>query len=167
MFETFKKTYIDQNEEHDTLQLMRGFGILLVVLQHSVVLYFSSGFSSLFLTVCVFIDVHVFMFVSGYLFQKYSDRYLRMGIRRFALKKFRSLIVPYLFWAGILFVGVFILYKLSDIYGIHIAQSLGFQRLSPAQMLVGLLTYRYYHMQLYWFLFALFWAHHSHHSLLH
>ena len=158
MFKIKQRSYIDQNNEHDILQLMRAFGILMVVVQHSVVLYFNTGFSNTLITVCVFIDVHVFMFVSGYLFQKYSGRYLEMGFRRFTAKKFKSLMVPYLFWAGILFAATYILYLLSDLYGFHAAEASGFQRLSVTQIMVGLLTYRYFHMQLYWFLFALFWV---------
>ena len=66
-----KSSYImSPTEERDMLQLMRGFAILLVVLQHSVVLFFNSNASMIFISICVFIDVHIFMFVSGYLFQK-------------------------------------------------------------------------------------------------
>ena len=158
MIKIKQRSYADQNNEHDILQLMRAFGILMVVIQHAVVLYFSTSFSDILITICVFVDVHVFMFVSGYLFQKKRDQYIEMGIKKFALKKFRSLMVPYLFWAGILFLGTYILYGLSDRFGIHAAEALGFQRLSVGQIIVGLLTYRYFHIQLYWFLFALFWV---------
>ena len=64
---------MNSTDEHDMLQLMRGFAILLVALQHSIVLYYDSYASMVLISVCVFIDVHIFMFVSGYLFQKKSD----------------------------------------------------------------------------------------------
>ena len=118
MIKIKQRSYADQNNEHDILQLMRAFGILMVVIQHAVVLYFSTSFSDILITICVFVDVHVFMFVSGYLFQKKRDQYIEMGIKKFALKKFRSLMVPYLFWAGILFLGTYILYGLSDRFGV-------------------------------------------------
>ena len=76
MIKIKQRSYADQNNEHDILQLMRAFGILMVVIQHAVVLYFSTSFSDILITICVFVDVHVFMFVSGYLFQKKRDQYI-------------------------------------------------------------------------------------------
>ena len=145
-------------EERDMLQLMRGFAILLVVLQHSVVLFLNSNASMIFISICVFIDVHIFMFVSGYLFQKKSDAYYQMGIRRFTLKKFKSLGVPYLFWESVLFFGAFILYRLPFSGGASLMEAIDFQKLSLPQIFIGLLTFRYSYVQLYWFLFALFWV---------
>lgn len=154
-----RQTYcMNATEEHDILQLLRGFAILLVVIQHSVVLYFSSNATMIFISICVFIDVHIFMFVSGYLFQKKREEYYQMGIKRFAAKKFQSLGVPYLFWESILFFGAFILYRLPFSGGVSLMNSLGFRKLSLPQILVGLLTFRYSYIQLYWFLFALFWV---------
>lgn len=158
MSETKQSYCMNATEEHDILQLMRGFAILLVAIQHSVVLYFNSNASMVFIAVCVFIDVHIFMFVSGYLFQKKCDEYQKKGIKRFATKKFKSLGVPYLFWESVFFFGAYILYRLPFSGGISLMNALGFQKLSLPQIFVGLLTFRYSYVQLYWFLFALFWV---------
>ena len=50
-------------EERDMLQLMRGFAILLVVFQHSIILYYNTYASMMFVSICVFIDVHIFLFL--------------------------------------------------------------------------------------------------------
>lgn len=158
MSETKQSYLMNSSDEHDILQLLRGFAILLVVIQHAVVLYFNSDASMIFISICVFIDVHVFMFVSGYLFEKKRDEYYKMGIKRFAAKKFRSLMIPYLFWESILYFGAFILYRIPSSAGSSLMNSLGFRKLSLTQIIVGLLTFRYSYIQLYWFLFALFWV---------
>lgn len=158
MFGANPRSYTDQANEHDILQLMRGFGILLVVLQHAFILYLDSDAALTFVNICVFIDVHVFMFVSGYLFQKNSEKYREMGMLQFTKKKFNSLMVPYLFWESVLYFGTFFLYLLSDWYGVNVVDELGFQRLSLSDIFVSFLTYRYSYIELYWFLFALFWV---------
>ena len=158
MSETKHSYCMNSTDEHDMLQLMRGFAILLVALQHSIVLYYDSYASMVLISVCVFIDVHIFMFVSGYLFQKKSDEYSKIGIKRFAAKKFQSLGVPYLFWECLFYFGAFILYRLPFSAPASLMNGLGFRKLSLPQILVGLLTFRYSYIQMYWFLFALFWV---------
>ena len=145
-------------EERDMLQLMRGFAILLVVFQHSIILYYNTYASMMFVSICVFIDVHILLSLSGYLFQKKIEQYHEMGIKSFALKKFKSLGIPYLFWESVLFFGAFILYRLPFSGGASLMEAIGFQKLSLPQIFVGLLTFRYSYVQLYWFLFALFWG---------
>ena len=158
MSETSQGYRTNTSDEHDILQLLRGFAILLVVFQHSAILYFDSDFCMRLISFCVFIDVHIFMFVSGYLFQKKREKYQAIGMKRFAAKKFRSLGVPYLFWESLFYFGAFLLYKLPVSGGISLMNTLGFGKLSLSQIFVGLLTFRYSYIQLYWFLYALFWV---------
>ena len=158
MSETSQGYRTNTSDEHDILQLLRGFAILLVFFQHSAILYFDSDFCMRLISFCVFIDVHIFMFVSGYLFQKKREKYQVIGMKRFAAKKFRSLGVPYLFWESLFYFGAFLLYKLPVSGGISLMNTLGFGKLSLSQIFVGLLTFRYSYIQLYWFLYALFWV---------
>ncbi len=158
MSDTNRGCCLNAAEEHDMLQFMRGFAILLVVFQHSAILYFDADFCMRLISFCVFIDVHIFMFVSGYLFEKKRADYQKIGMKRFAAKKFSSLGVPYLFWECVFYFGAFILYRLPFSAGASLMNTLGFSKLSLSQIFVGLLTFRYSYIQLYWFLFALFWV---------
>ena len=140
------------------IQYMRAIAIILVVLQHAIVVNTDNNVAYVIASVCYSIDVKVFMFISGYLFENNYDKYRQHGNKKFIIRKFENLMIPYLFWECVLYFGAWVIYNgpnvLSRFSGV--VEGLGFSRLSLSQIFVSLLTFQDSYIELYWFIYALF-----------
>ncbi|MCD7785694.1 MAG: acyltransferase [Oscillospiraceae bacterium] len=147
-----------KERKNTTIQNMRAIAIILVVFQHAIVALISEPIAMTIAAVCVGIDVKVFMFISGYLFQQNIKRYKDVGTKKFIKDKAVALLLPYLFWECLLYFGVWVIYngpaflnKLTPVI-----QKFGFTQLTIPQIIVSLITFNNSYLELYWFLYALF-----------
>lgn len=142
----------------DTIQYMRAIAIILVVLQHAVIAMISGRTAVLISSICFSIDVNVFMFISGYLYESSIDKYNRLGKASFLKGKAASLMIPYLFWEVLLYAGAWFIYNGPE--GINklspILERIGFSKLSIPEIVVSLITFNDSYVELYWFLYVLF-----------
>ena len=142
------------------IQIMRGLAVLLVVFQHALIAVFGTGGGKipLITSICFSIDVNVFMFISGYLFEENLDRYQKEGGKIFVKSKAASLLVPYFFWECLLYIPTWIVYhgpaSLSRL-GVKL-NNLGFVKLSIWEILKSLVTFNNSYVELYWFIYVLF-----------
>ena len=139
-----------------TIQYMRAIAILMVVFQHAIVAVNSSEKSQSIAAVLYSVDVYVFFAISGYLFQTNKQKYQKKGFFRFAKDKGKSLLVPYLVWGGGLFAVVYMLYSLNIPRISATLMAIDFERMSVIEIMNALLTYDKYYVQLYWFIYVLF-----------
>lgn len=139
-----------------TIQYMRAIAILVVVFQHAIVAVNSSEKSQSIAAVLYSVDVYVFFAISGYLFQTNKQKYQKKGFFRFAKDKGKSLLVPYLVWGGGLFAVVYMLYSLNIPRISATLMAIDFERMSVIEIMNALLTYDKYYVQLYWFIYVLF-----------
>lgn len=145
-------------QKKQNIQIMRGLAILMVLFQHALVAVFGVGGYSVIISVCFNIDVNVFMFISGYLFESNLNRYLIKGGWEFVKSKASCLFVPYVFWECLLYIPVWIVYNgpacLSRLE--EKLYALGFFELSIREILISLITFNNSYIELYWFIYVLF-----------
>ena len=140
------------NIERNQIQILRGIAIILVVIHHAfnnlpgvnggVVLTISQS------------DVAIFFMISGYLFEKQYDKYSR-DKTSFVRRKAKQLLIPYLFWSLILYIGAGIIHlfggKLSSLLSNY-----GFGKVSVLEIILNVLTFRSYYVEYLWFIYVLF-----------
>ena len=157
-FGHWEEKVVKERKINTTIQNMRAIAIILVVFQHAIVALISEPIAMTIASVCVGIDVKVFMFISGYLFQQNIKRYRDDGIGKFTKDKAVALLVPYLFWECLLYFGAWFIYNgpsfLSNL--VPVIEKFGFAKLSIPQIIVSLFTFNNSYLELYWFLYALF-----------
>ena len=90
-------------KSNDTIQIMRAVAILFVLIHHSLSNLPEFPFRTVLLKI-VYSDVPIFFIISGFLFEKNIDKYAANKLR-FIGYKAKQLILPYLFWTLILYIG--------------------------------------------------------------
>ena len=139
--------------EKQNIQILRAFGILLVCLHHAMVNLPSSQVLDIFIAIVARIDVVVFFAISGYLFQKNINKYLR-DRKGFIRNKIKQLVLPYLFWTLILYVGVKFANYIQACAPLFL--KLGFEPKTWGGVFFSTITYEGYYVQHLWFLYVLF-----------
>lgn len=144
---------IDVYTKKTSIQIMRAIGILMVCLHHAIVNLPFSQIINYLVAILSRIDVVVFFVISGFLFQKGIEKYSN-DPRRFVINKTKQLVVPYLFWTLILYVGVKIISCFSQISKLLLM--LGYEPKTWFQIAFSTLTYENYYVQHLWFVYTLF-----------
>ena len=145
---------LNANErESEIITVLKSLAIILVVLQHSLS-FVDIPIFSIISKICYAIDVNVFFFISGYLFECKKDNYLHTGIKTFLSKKTTQLVVPYLFYSSILYFIVCIGNSIEQIKTMF--ESIGFSSYSLWDFIINTITYRSYYVEMYWFIYVLF-----------
>lgn len=140
-------------QESETITILKSLAIILVVLQHSLNFVDISAFS-IVSKICYAIDVNVFFFISGYLFECKKNNYIHNGIKVFLSKKATQLIVPYLFYSSILYFIIYIGNSIEQIKPLF--ESIGFSVYPLWDFIINTITYKNYYVEMYWFIYVLF-----------
>ena len=74
-------------KNRNTIQIMRGIAIIMVVLHHSLSLIETSRISDVTVHFVDMMHVNIFFVISGYLFQKSAAKYRKLGFKNFLVKK--------------------------------------------------------------------------------
>lgn len=143
----FEKRYYNE-----TIQIMRGMAIIMVVLQHSISRVAESELEYKIMYFFNHIDVAVFFVIAGYLFEIKKRKYYQENMYSYFKEKMKSLLVPYFFWSlilaiGIKLVGIF----LPDLQGIMDKQSWTWK-----EIFFNTILFRDYYIQHLWFIYILF-----------
>lgn len=134
------------------IQICRAFGILLVVLHHTIN---NTQISGGWLLEFAHADVVFFFFISGYLYERNREKYCSDS-RGFLRKKAKQLIVPYLFWTLILYFVVSVVHMVfGNVVG-NTLNSLGFPRLSIKDIVLNTVFFKDYYVQHLWYIYVLF-----------
>ena len=138
--------------ERKTIQILRAFAIVLVVVHHTFN-NLPAVNGGLMLSISQS-DVAIFFMISGYLFEKQFDKYSR-DKTSFIRKKAKQLLIPYLFWSLILYIGAGIIHLFGGRLS-GILTNLGFERLSVLEIAINVLTYHSFYVEYLWFVYVLF-----------
>lgn len=135
------------------ITLMRSVAIILVVLQHALK-YSANQTMFSFAKVCYAIDVNVFFFISGYLFEGKKNSYIGKNAPGFIIKKTRELLIPYFSWNLLIYFGVYFAYITPGMK--RILEKSGLERFTVQEIFVNIFTFDKYYLELYWFIYLLF-----------
>ena len=140
-------------KKSNTIQLMRGIAIIIVLLHHSISLISGGDGTVLNHLDSLIICFHMptFFIISGYLYEKGLVRG-KATFSSFVIGKAKRLLVPYAFWTVFLWGGVQIGNRIASSFMIDI----GFPPMSIMKLLLNLLTYEVYYVELLWFVYVLF-----------
>ena len=142
-----------ENMRLKQIQIMRGLAILMVVIHHTLNNLPTSGGG--YLLTLVNSDVTIFFVISGYLFEKKFDKY-KSDKFIFIKKKVSQLLVPYLFWSLILYIGAWVLHSFSGGKFSEILNGIGFVKLTGFQIAYRLITFQNSYVEYLWFIYILF-----------
>lgn len=138
---------------NSTITVMRGIAIFLVVLQHALT-YSDIAWLRYVSLICYYIDVNVFFFISGYLYERNNVRYKALGRKAFIKRKAKELLLPYISWSLVLYVGVAVAYTIPQLSSL--LSMLKFEKYTPLQIIINIVTFQNFYIELYWFVYALF-----------
>ena len=142
-----------EKKKDPIITLMRSVAIILVVLQHALK-YSTNQTMFSFAKVCYAIDVNVFFFISGYLFEGKKSNYMGKNVPRFIIKKTKELLIPYFSWSFLIYFGVYFAYIIPGME--RILEKIGFERFTVQEIFVNIFTFNKYYIELYWFIYLLF-----------
>lgn len=148
-----QKENISAVYESRIITILKSLAIILVVSQHAMA-FINTTFSSVLSKVFYAIDVNVFFFISGYLFECKKSKYLNAGLKKFVLKKAVQLVVPYLFYSSALYFIICIGNSIERLKPVF--ESIGFSTISFMHFIINTITYRNYYVEMYWFIYVLF-----------
>lgn len=140
-------------KKNNSIQLMRGIAIIAVLMHHSISRISVGEGTALDDLDSILISFHMptFFIIAGYLY----ERGLVKGRKPFGVfisEKAKRLLVPYVFWTVILWLGVQIGNKAAGTFMV----SIGFPPMSIKNLILNLLTYEVYYVELLWFVYVLF-----------
>ena len=141
--------------KNQQIQIMRGLAITIVLIRHAIAQVNTDVVLDAVEDIIICFHMPVFFMIAGFLFQRGLSKYLQKGKGQFIIGKAKHLMLPYLFWTLLLWMGVQIacmtnssvLEKMTDI---------GFAPMSMGNLIYGLLTYQVYYTEHLWFLYVLF-----------
>lgn len=147
---------IEQKDERNLIQILRGIAILLVVYHH--VVYAAPMPEYMISSILILVSkVHIAIFfvISGWLFQKKRDKYSQLGFKKFALNKFSQLMIPYFLFTLMFNIAVWTASKIDSLKGIvyRIADS---EAKSLFSSVIDILFYYKPYFRSLWFLYSLF-----------
>lgn len=142
-------------EKSDVIQIMRGIAIVLVLFRHAIAQVNADVVLDAIEEIIICFHMPVFFVIAGFLFQKGLTKYIQKGKMNFLVGKAKHLLVPYVFWTILLWLGVQIACMSSS--AVHAKMTeIGFAPMSIGNLLYGLLTYQVYYTEYLWFLYVLF-----------
>ena len=124
-----------EKKKDPIITLMRSVAIILVVLQHALA-YSTNPTMFSVAKVCYAIDVNVFFFISGYLFERKKSSYIGENVSGFVAKKARELLIPYLSWSLLIYFGVYFGYRIPAME--KIIGKIGFERFTVQEIFVNI-----------------------------
>ena len=141
--------------KNQQIQIMRGLAITIVLIRHAIAQVNTDVLLDAVEDIIICFHMPVFFVIAGFLFQRGLSKYLQKEKGQFIIGKAKHLMLPYLFWTLLLWMGVQIacmtsssvLEKMTDI---------GFAPMSIGNLIYGLLTYQVYYTEHLWFLYVLF-----------
>lgn len=136
------------------IQALRGIGIVLVCMHHALRNIESSAIANYLLRIAQS-DVVFFFVIAGFLYQTKIEKYLSK-VSAFLSSKAKQLLIPYLFWSSVLFVGGGIIHRIIGGRASEILEAFGFPPFTLAQTVLGILTMKYVYVEHVWFLYILF-----------
>ena len=138
------------------LDLARGIGIILVVFGHTLIpsLCADSGLISGMHTFIYYFHMPMFFTISGIVFEHNIERYT--DTKKFLYKKLLLLIVPYLVYSLISYVGINLCFKISPLASI--LSGAGYQQTGIKEMILGILFYQNHIDNHLWFIYLLFFT---------
>lgn len=93
-------------DKDNTLQVMRGIAIVLVLVWHSISQVNRDPVLNGVGQIIICFHMPVFFVIAGFLFEKGLTKYIKNGRITFLKKKAKHLLVPYIFWTVLLWAGV-------------------------------------------------------------
>ena len=142
-------------KKNEVLQIMRGIAIVFVLLRHTIAQVNADTVLSAIEQIIICFHMPVFFVIAGFLFQKGLYRYIQNGKLNFLFGKAKHLLLPYMFWTTLLWLGVQISCMTSSVVLAKMTE-IGFAPMSIRNLLYGLLTYQIYYTEHLWFLYVLF-----------
>ena len=136
---------------NNTIQVMRALAVIMVVLQHSISRIATTNFDYKVMYALNHIDVAVFFVIAGYLFESKKEKYYSQKWTEYIVQKWKTLLIPYLFWSLILAVGI----KVSSMV-FPAVQNLFGTVWSWHEILINTIFFRDYYVQHLWFIYILF-----------
>ncbi len=136
------------------IQIMRGIAILMVVMHHTIN-NLPDNLGGGYLLILFNSDVTIFMVISGYLFEKNIIRY-KADKKRFVIRKAKQLMIPYIFWSFILYIGAKVVHDLIGGGLSSFLLQLGFTRLTWWQIAYNIVTFQNSYDEHIWFIYVLF-----------
>ena len=138
--------------QSDTIQLMRGLAVIMVVLQHSIARVATSNWQFKVMYFLNHIDVAIFFVISGYLFELKKEKYYQESKIFYIGNKAKTLLLPYLFWSLVLAIGIKIVYMfIPDLQSV-----MGMKAWSWKDIIINTLFFKDYNVQHLWFIYVLF-----------
>lgn len=139
----------------DVIQIMRGIAIILVLFRHAIAQVNTDAVLDAIEEIIICFHMPVFFVIAGFLFQRGLNKYVQKGKINFLLGKAKHLLLPYVFWTILLWMGVQIAcMSSSEVFAKM--KEIGFAPMNIGNLLYGLLTYQVYYTEHLWFLYVLF-----------
>ena len=136
--------------------IAKGIGILLVVFGHTLIpsLCAQSGLINAVHTFIYYFHMPLFFTISGIVFEHNINRYSNTPI--FLRKKLLLLIVPYLVYSLISYIGINLCFKIGPLASI--LTGAGYQPTGVKDMIIGILFYQNHIDNHLWFIYLLFFT---------
>lgn len=144
---------MDMEKKSHSIQVMRGVAIIIVLLHHSISGLSLAENTALATLDSVLICVHmpIFFLIAGYLYEiKQSNN--RNEFFPFVGGKAKRLLVPYAFWTILLWTGV----QIGNMVAASFMEKIGFSPMGVRDLIINLMTYEVFYVELLWFLYVLF-----------
>lgn len=144
-----------EQDERIMIQLLRGIAIILVVFHHVLRTYTLSADLKNLLHFVNAVHVVVFFVISGWLFEKYKDKYIKQGFLKFFTNKFRQLIIPYFIFS---FTFAMLIWCGNHIGALHKITSkiTDGKEKSILKIFTDIILYKDAYFDSLWFLYVLF-----------
>jgi fucose 4-O-acetylase-like acetyltransferase len=138
------------------LDIAKGIGIILVVFGHTLIppLCAESGLVNGIHTFIYYFHMPLFFTISGIIFEHNIEKYT--NTRLFLNKKLLLLIVPYLVYSLISYIGINLCFRISSLASI--LGSAGYQHTGIKDMILGILFYQNHIDNHLWFIYLLFFT---------
>lgn len=146
---------IEKKDERNLIQILRGIAILLVVLHHVMNRYPLSLGEKTALSIINSVHVVVFFVISGWLFEKKKDSYVKKGLFVYFKRKFLQLMVPYFCFS----ISFALLIKLATHIGALkniVLYYVDVKIKSIPQIFLDVLFYHDVYFESLWFVYVLF-----------
>lgn len=135
------------------IQIVRCIAIIMVIVHHTVNNLPNSIWGVLLIPARS--DVTIFFMISGFLFERYFDKYNASKVA-FIQQKLRHLMIPYLFWSLLLYTCGWIAHVIIGGKLSAILTDYGFGKLTWMQILCNIVLFENYYIEYLWFIYVLF-----------
>lgn len=140
------------------ISIAKGIGIFLVVLGHTIVpqMRQESEIALLLFNFIYSFHMPLFAMLSGYLFEKFIVKYHEQGVKRFTSKKIKSLLLPYLSFSIISYMGIGLCFQIPKMASI--LSKGGYNAVNPLDAIVQTITHTNHIDKHLWYVYALFFV---------